>query len=371
MEPSVNKKVVNHAWKLVMLLLVTGFQFRATAQTPDYVYTEASTLTLTGKLMDTPNPYHRVDTVRFKGFTKTENNQVRNSSGIAVAFRTDSPSISIHTVYGELGRPNNTNGISARGYDLYIRKDGKWLWAAAGVPSDANLDKPFTLIKDMDRDVKECLLYLPLYSEVLSVKIGVEKGSLLESTPNPFRYRIGLFGSSYTHGSSTGRAGMTYPAQFTRHTGLQLLSLGCSGNSKLQGYFADVLAAAEVDAFLFDAFSNPNPTMIKERLFPFIEKIQAAHPGKPLIFQRTIHRESLNFNTGARASEAAKLAVADSLMKIACKKYKDVYYIFPNASAKNHEASIDGTHPSNYGYQLWAESIEKPVKKILKKYGIK
>ena len=49
------------------------------AQAPDYVYTEASEFTLTGKLMNTPNPYHRVDTVRFKGFTTTENTQVRNS----------------------------------------------------------------------------------------------------------------------------------------------------------------------------------------------------------------------------------------------------------------------------------------------------
>ncbi|MBR4756628.1 MAG: SGNH/GDSL hydrolase family protein [Bacteroidales bacterium] len=336
-----------------------------------YVYTEASSLTLTGKLMDTPNPYHRVDTVKFKGFTKSENNQVRNSSGIAVAFFTNSTAISIKTVYGEIGHPTNTNGIAARGYDLYIRKDGKWLWAAAGVPSDANLDKPYTLIVDMDPGMKECLLYLPLYSEVLSVKIGVENGSTLEGAPNPFRHRIGIFGSSYTHGSSTGRAGMAYPAQFSRKTGLQLLSLGCSGNSKLQPYFADVLAAADVDAFIFDAFSNPNPTMIKERLFPFIEKIQASHPGKPLIFQRTIYRESRNFNGGSDKSEQAKMDVADSLMKIACKQYKDVYYIYPDATAKNHEASIDGTHPSNYGYQLWAESIEKPVKRILKKYGIK
>ena len=359
--------------RISLAILLAGLALQMAAQTAadKYVYTEASSLTLTGKLMDTPNPYHRVDTVKFKGFTKSENNQVRNSSGIAVAFFTNSTAISIKTVYGEIGHPTNTNGIAARGYDLYIRKDGKWLWAAAGVPSDANLDKPYTLIVDMDPGMKECLLYLPLYSEVLSVKIGVENGSTLEGAPNPFRHRIGIFGSSYTHGSSTGRAGMAYPAQFSRKTGLQLLSLGCSGNSKLQPYFADVLAAADVDAFIFDAFSNPNPTMIKERLFPFIEKIQASHPGKPLIFQRTIYRESRNFNGGSDKSEQAKMDVADSLMKIACKQYKDVYYIYPDATAKNHEASIDGTHPSNYGYQLWAESIEKPVKRILKKYGIK
>lgn len=59
----------------------------ANAQTnvkPMYVYTEASDLTLVGKIHeDTPNPYHRVDTVRYKGFTPTENGQVRMSSGKA------------------------------------------------------------------------------------------------------------------------------------------------------------------------------------------------------------------------------------------------------------------------------------------------
>lgn len=349
----------------VTITIVTVIAVRA----QEFVYTEASELTLTGKLMDTPNPYHRVDTVRFKGFTKSENNQVRNSAGIAVAFRTDSKTISVLTDYGEVGWPNNTSGFSARGYDLYIRQDGRWIWAGAGVPGD--LDKPFNIISNMDGTMKECLMYLPLLSEEYSIKIGVEPGAVLVPLENPFRHRIGIFGSSFTHGVSTSRAGMTYPAIFSRETGLQLLSLGCNGNCKMQDYFADVLAAADVDALIFDSFSNPSIEQIKERLFPFIEKLQAAHPGKPLIFQRTIYREWRNFNKRIDKEQADKIEVADSLMKIACNKYKDVYYIHPNASAPDHETSQDGTHPSDRGYQLWARSIEKPVKKILRKYGLK
>ena len=358
--------------RVFLSLILAGISFLMGAQTPaapQFVYTEASDLTLTGKLMDTPNPYHRVDTVKFKGFTRSENVQVRNSAGIAVAFRTNSKDISVLTKYGDVGYPNNTGGFSARGYDLYIRKDGKWIWAGAGVSGD--LTKPFNVISNMDGTMKECLLYLPILSEEYSVKIGVNEGSVIEPLPNPFRYRIGIFGSSFTHGISTSRAGMAYPAIFNRDTGFQLLSLGCSGNCKLQDYFADVLAAVDVDAFVFDTFSNPSPEQIKERLFPFIEKVQAAHPGKPLIFQRTIYREWRNFNERTNLSESTRIAVVDSLMNIACKKYKDVYYIYPNASAKDHETTQDGTHPSDRGYQLWAQSIEKPVKKILRKYGMK
>ena len=338
------------------------------SQAQNLVYTEASDLTLTGKIMDTPDPYHRVDTVRFKGFNKGENIQVRNSAGIAVAFRTNANSISVLTEYGDVDYPNNTGGFSARGYDLYIRRDGEWIWAGSGVAGD--LKKPFKIISNMDGTFKECLMYFPILSEEHSIKIGVEEGAILEAIENPFRHRIAIFGSSFTHGISTSRAGMAYPAIFSRETGLQMLSLGCSGNCRLQDYFADVLAAADADAFIFDTFSNPSPEEIEVRLFPFIEKIQKAHPGKPLIFQRTIYRERRNFDTGTDAYEANRIAVADSMMKAACKKYKDVYYIHPNASAPDHETSQDGTHPSDRGYQLWARSIEKPVVKILRKYGI-
>ena len=111
--------------------------------------------------------------------------------------------------------------------------------------------------------------------------------------------------------------------------------------------------------------------MIEERLFPFIERLQAAHPGKPLIFQQTIRRERRNFDTGVEATEAAKQHMADSLMKIAVKRYKDVYYIKPSASTPLQESSVDGTHPDDYGYYQWSRSIEKPLLRILRKYGLR
>lgn len=360
--------------RTISIICALAVSISAFAQSAQYVYTEASELTLTGKLFyDTPNPYHRVDTVKYKGFTTGENLQVRESSGIACAFRTNSSAISVKTVYGTPTFPTNTNGFSARGYDLYVKNaKGEWQYAISGVPSDKALEKNLVLITNMPEGTHECLLYLPLYSEVNSVKIGILEGSTLEAMENPFRHRVAIFGSSYTHGSSTSRAGMTYPAQFSRNTGIQLLSLGCSGNCKLQDYFCTALCGVkDVDAFIFDSFSNPNPKEMKERLFPFIEKLQAAHPGVPLIFQRTIYRENREFSLSKNKGEADKMATADSLMAIAVKKYKDVYYIYPNASAPDHNATVDGVHPSNYGYTLWAKSIEKPVLRILKKYGIK
>ena len=164
---------------------------------------------------------------------------------------------------------------------------------------------------------------------------------------------------------------MAWPSQFTRSTGLQLLNLGCSGNCKMQPYFADIIADSDADAFLFDTFSNPTPELIRERLFPFIERIQKSHPGKPLIFQKTIYRQNRSFNLSEDENEKLKQETADSLMAIAIKRYKDIYYITPKAYAADFSTSVDGIHPDNYGYTIWSESIRKQVLKILRRYGIR
>ena len=359
--------------RLLTATILAALAFAATAQTPknvQYSFTEATELNLIGKLMDTPNPYHRVDTCRFKGFTKGENDQVRCSAGLAVLFRTNSSTISVKSEFGYMNHGENTMGIALRGYDLYIKDaDGKWVYAAS--KADGRNRGNCVLIKDMDRSEKECMLYLPIYSEEYSVQIGVEEGATIEALESPFRHRVAIFGSSFTQGISVSRAGMSYPMQFMRNTGIQLLSLGCSGNCKLQPYFADVLIAADVDAMIFDAFSNPSAQMIKERLFPFIEKIQAAKPDIPLIFMQTIYRESRNFCTSNDAFEQAKMDMASKLMAEAVKKYDNVYFIQTDTGSNSRESSVDGTHPSDMGYLGWAESIEKPIMKILRKYGMK
>lgn len=335
-------------------------------------YVDADALTVCGQFFTfNQYPFQRVDTTAFKGFTTYENVLVRQSAGLSVAFRTNSPYIRVKASFGTIQYRVNVTGIASKGFDLYIKDGKKWLWAGSGAGKDKKENEPLTLVRDMDGSMHECLLYLPLFAEVLDLEIGVEPGSVIEAVPSPFRHRVAIFGSSFTHGASVTRSGMSYPNIFTRRTGIQLLNLGVSGNCKLQDAFADVLCAADAEAFIFDAFSNPSANEIRTRLLPFIEKVRAAHPGKPLIFQSTIYRERRNFNTALDANQAERAHVADSLMKIAVKRYPDVYYIHPNATDKLHETTVDGTHPGDHGHELWESSIEKRVLRILRKYGIR
>lgn len=351
-----------------VLILLCAAAFDATAQ---WSFTDARELTVVGKLFpDTPNTWHRVDTDVYEGFDKTEFNQVHMSSGIAVAFRTDSPSISVKPTFIKAGKAGGCNtAIVASGFDLYIRKGGKWLWAGMTTSKE---DENRALLYFRDGGMCDCLVYLPLFSELSKVEIGVKEGCRIVPLDKPFKHRIGVFGSSFTQGYGCSRPGMCWTSQFSRQTGLELCNLGCGGHSLLQPYFASALADAPVEAFLFDAMSNPKADVIEERLFSFIETIQAKKPGVPLIFIKTLYREWRNFNGDVEGKEAAKMEMSDFMMKKACKKYNDVYYVkSTNAADPLHETTVDGTHPGDWGYSLYVESVRAEVLKILARYGIK
>ena len=74
-----------------------------------FTFKDAQELTMLGQLFpENPNPFQRVDTLRFKGFNASESRQVRSSTGLICAFRTNSTIISVKPEYGEALFPTNT-----------------------------------------------------------------------------------------------------------------------------------------------------------------------------------------------------------------------------------------------------------------------
>ena len=352
---------------LVIIALLTAWVASAQLR-----FVDATELTLVGKAQPTPHPYHRIDTVAYKGFTQSENQQVRCSAGLALVFKTNSSRIDLLPVYTPFVYGGaSTPRVASEGFDLYIRKDGEWLYASSLAPKKRG--GAFTMVKDMDDSEKECLLYLPNYSELMSLQVGVDNGATLSPMENPFRHKIVIFGSSFTHGVSTSRAGMSYPMQIARNTGLYFCSIACSGNCKLQPYFADYLRdVKDADAMVFDAFSNPDAKMIEQRLIPFIARIREKLPTTPLIFVQTIYRESGNFNLKSRKGEEAKRAMARKMMAQAMRQFENVYFIDKaDLTGSDHVTSADGTHPSDLGYWRWAQNLQPELLKVLKKCGIR
>ena len=340
-------------------------------------YYNAAELNVIGKPIPTSKDFTRIDTSAYKFNDKVIEEYACHSTGLAVLFATDSPMIKARWVTSEKNASDNMTAIAQKGLDLYIRQDGKWVFAGVGRPdmaSGPDFDvHEGTIVKSMAPGRKECLMYLPLYDRLDSLFIGVEEGTYVEQIENPFKHRIVVKGSSVTHGLAASRPGMSYAARFGRDNGFYCFNLGFSGLSKLQKEYAEYLADIEdVDAFIFDAFSNPSAEVIHENFDRFVDIIRASHPETPLIFMQTERRESRNFDTWREDFETKKQAAAEQEIRERMKTDKHIYFI-PSDDFLGHDhiATSDGSHPTDLGFTRMLDSISPKILKILRKYGIK
>ena len=360
--------------KLLSVILFAALCVGASAQ--EITWHNAADLNIMGKALPTTEPYTRIDTTVYKFNDKTIDLYANYSTGVAILFETDSHIIKARWTTDNGPYGSNMSPILQKGLDLYIMKDGKWIFAGVGRPNSRKA--PFnkhegTIVANMADGTKQCLLYLPLFNGVNNLEIGLEEGASIKSIENPFRHNIIVHGSSVTHGASASRPGMTYAARFGRNTGLYTVNLGFSGACKLQKEYARYLAdLKDVDAFVFDTFSNPTAEEIRERFDEFVDIVRAAHPGVPMIFLQTERRETRNFNTKVDASETVKQQTAEEFVRARMKQDKDIYFISSeDFLGKDLNATIDGSHPTDLGFTYMLQSITPKIKKILKKYGVK
>lgn len=359
------------------LLTMAALAVTSMLYSQETVYHDASAFTVIGKAIPTTKAFTRIDTSAYRFNDEVIEEYACHSTGLAVLFATDSPFIKAKWQTSPKNASENMTAIAQKGLDLYIRQDGEWVFAGVGRPK---MDKgpaydrhSGTIVKEMAPGRKECLLYLPLYDRLDSLFIGVADDSYIEPLDNPFRYRIVVKGSSVTHGLAASRPGMSYAARFGRDNEFYCFNLGFSGKSKLQEEYARYLADIEdVDAFIFDAFSNPSAETIHKDFDRFVDIIRAAHPETPLIFMQTERRESRNFDTWREDFEARKQAAAEEEIRERMKTDKHLYFIpSDDFLGDEHIATSDGSHPTDLGFTYMLESISPKILKILRKYGIR
>lgn len=335
------------------------------------VYYDASQLTLVNRIQSDAPLYQRLDETKYSGLTPTVKRYFTYSTGIAIAFRTDSRNIYARWKTQAEKPGVNMTLIAQTGLDLYIRHNGMWVFAGVGTPGHT-LTHQSPIVEHMDSSSKECLLYLPLFDKVENLEIGIDKGASLEASSIPFRHKIVVVGSSITHGASAARSGMAYPARLNRSLGFEFPNLGISGRCKLDSFLAHIVADTDADAFVFDVFSNPSPAQIEERLEKFVAVIREKHPDTPLIFLQTEVRESGMFNKKTALYEAEKRKAAEAGMKSLKRLgYKNIYFINPAMElGDDHQATVDGVHPTDLGFDRILDKLEPQLVKILHKCKI-
>ncbi len=292
----------------------------------------------------------------------------RDSAGMMVRFKSDSPSIHVHykLLKSNLGMPHMpATGVS--GVDLYARDDaGKWKWVQVTKP--ATQEVKAEIVKGLAPGLREYAAYLPLYNGVEFMSIGVEKGSQFEGL-TPRAKPIVFYGTSITHGACASRPGMVHTAILGRRLDIPVVNLGFSGNGKMDKAVGDYLTQIDASAYVIDCSPNMGPAEVTAKCIPLVQQLRAARPDTPIILVED-RRFTNDWITPAKykfhsENHAALKAAYEQLQ---AEQVKNLFYI-PGDSlyGDDTEGATDASHANDLGFMRQAELFEPVIRQALGK----
>ncbi len=346
--------------------------FAAKDTSGEWLWYDAEKLSVEGKgFADTDRFYDRLP-ARAKGAVPDPVWSLsRHSAGICVRFCTDAEKIGARwkLLNSNLAMPHMpATGVS--GLDLYVNDNGVWRWIGNGRPSEQTTQA--TLAAGIPKGMHEYMVYLPLYNGTESLEIGVAPMATLSKAaarPAGKDKPILFYGTSITQGGCASRPGMAYPAILGRRLERPVINLGFSGNGKLDAELGKLIAEVDVAAYVLDCVPNMSPDMVTERTEPFVTALRAARPDTPIVLVENITYQAGAFLPGSKAAYVDKnVALRAAYERLTEKGVTGLSYV-PGETllGSDGEATVDGTHPTDLGFQRMADALEPVLRKVLEK----
>lgn len=355
----------------VLCVAVCSFGQNAKSKEVETKWYDGAEFPVYGKATDqTPSRYDRLP-ASYKQVSRKPLWQLgRNTAGLYIRFRSDSPFIKIAWT-SRYGRGmNHMAATGVRGVDLYWLDNGQWKYARTGRPGTEKTSE-YTMVSNMEPVEREWMLYLSLYDGVTDVKIGIDPKSHIDqpkvNSPAAGN-QIVFYGTSIMQGGCVTRPGMLATSILSRKLDREMINLGFSGNAFLDLEIAELMAQVESPAiFVLDNVPNSTVEMINERGEQFFNIIRKAHPDVPVIFvERPIYPHSYldqRVKKDIDARNAAQRALYQKLRKAGQKK---LYYLeSEKIYGEDREDTVDGTHATDLGAIRYVEAILPVIKKAL------
>ena len=151
----------------------------------------------------------------------------------------------------------------------------------------------------------------------------------------------------------------------SRKLSRHFINLGFSGSGRGEPEVAQVIAELDPAMFLLDCEANAWNTY-PERLADFIRILREAHPETPILVTSCYHytkRYTAEEGFRARNSRAQQRIVSDWQKK----GDKNIWSVNGRNQLGKYgaEATVDGVHATDLGFQLQAEFLYPHIKKIL------
>jgi lysophospholipase L1-like esterase len=298
-------------------------------------------------------------------------NLSRQSAGMCVRFRTDSPSIHLRMdlLSANLALPHMpATGVS--GFDLYTlyTRDGRgrWQWVKQAMPTAQHVEG--NLIGGLAPGMKEFVGYLPLYNGVNKLEVGVEEGAKLEPVAPRTTTPIVFYGTSICQGACASRPGIAYTAIVGRMLDQPVINLGFSGSGRMDSGVVELLAELDPSVYVIDCLPNMDAAMVKERTEPLVRTLRTARPSAPILLveDRTFAQAPVVPSMmKAHAERRGELAAAYRRLRDA--GVENLHYLKGDRLiGTDSEGTTDGSHPNDLGMMRYAEAYRGVLGRLVR-----
>ncbi len=296
----------------------------------------------------------------------------KHAAGLSIRFTTDADSLQIEYEVDGNHAMDHMPATGVSGIDLYGKNSAnKWLWYRGRRTFGDTIQFHFKTEKSPNEG-REYQLYLPLYNNCKNLKIGIPKGSKIKFLAQRKEKPIVVYGTSIAQGACASRPGMAWTNILSRKLDQPVVNLGFSGNGRLEPEVLEFVTEVDASIYVLDCLPNLRPN--EERTEEEIKKrlrnsIQHIHHKKPRA--RILLTQHAGYSDGE--VDASRNAVYETLNRWTSEVFVELQsseakylYMLPRSKINlSNDAFVDGTHPTDFGMEQYAQAYEKKLNEIL------
>ena len=330
-------------------------------------YYNGQDFTLIGKF-HSENNYQRFPQ-KYKSTVRPEVWELsQNSAGISVRFRSNATDIKIKwTVTDEVKLPHMAS-TGVGGVDLYAYVNGTWQFIQTGRPKDKTSE--YVMLEKGEPVYREYLLNLPLYDGVESLFIGVNADADISKPTEQFllgKKPVVYYGSSIAQGGCASRPGMAFTNILSRKLDRSFINFGFSGEGTFDTSVGEVMCEIDAALYVIDCNPNTNPELIYERAVKLVQQLKKNRPEIPVLLVENFIFDNSCFMPEKISAEVSKRTELKKAFEFLKKSgITDLYYQSGDGlTGSDHEATVDGVHPTDLGMFRIAEFLLQQIERIL------
>jgi len=289
----------------------------------------------------------------------------KHSSGLSIRFLSNSSVITAKwEVLNNLSMDHMPD-TGIKGVDLYFKNNDQWQYINTGVP--LGFKNEYKLVENMDNELREYKLFLPLYDGLKNIEIGVDSLSFVKKPDLNKKEPIVFYGTSITQGACASRPGMAHTNIISRKLDRDVINFGFSGNGRMEQPIAELISGSNPIFYVIECMPNMYPPdLVLSNTIPLVDAIRSKDSYTPIILVDLFTSPLTTLDKNAiRGTSEMNNALKSQYDKMIKNGYDNIIYLETQSALGNDfEGTVDAVHFTDLGFIRYSDFLIKKFEEL-------